>query len=78
MSPLVIGGPAGQNSHTWTEPVWSSDGRRLAITARAQDLTLLLDLSRSEYFVMRGANLGKRWAPTPELFAGMPSSQRRP
>jgi len=59
---------------TWIDPVWSPDGRRLAITGRAIDTTLLLDLERREYFVIRKAVSRKIWALTPRPFADAAST----
>jgi hypothetical protein len=71
LTPLIDGVPEGRR-WSWTDPVWSPDGNRLAITARAFNLTLLLDLPRREYFVLREEVTEMLWGPRPRLFEDAP------
>jgi len=76
ITPLIEGGAEDWGLGTWIEPVWSPDGRRLAITGRVLDTTLLLDLDRREYFVMHQHVSEKIWAPVPRPFDRAPGAAR--
>ena len=75
LSRVIRGSPPADDWYynTWLGPVWSSDGRRLAICAPNLDLTVLLDLERREYLILEG-DYGAQllWAPTPHPFGRKP------
>jgi hypothetical protein len=66
--PLIVGGPDDWAYGTWVDPVWSEDGRRLAVTGRAVSTTLLLDLDRHEYVVLHDKVSEKIWGRTSQPF----------
>jgi WD40-like Beta Propeller Repeat len=74
ITPVIEGGAEDWGLGTWIEPVWSPDSRRLAITGRVLDTTLLLDLEAREFMVIHEQVTEKIWALTAQPFAEAPAS----